>query len=339
LIGSHIIPKFYLEQFSSASERGKNNPGRIWVYERGKVPHDRATSVQGKENGYFGYYKADGTLEESFEKVLADHEAECNEVLALSKFDTFPWQRGSREKLAFYAALLYSRATQRRTYSSKQWTKILAELREAASDDLLVKDIADAVARQLNLTTASESAVRKAIANYIQESDSPNEAKNSFLSGLIENTNLIAGLLLKKEPWRILRPPTRAEFVTTDNPLITFVPLGNGLLHPGYGFRKEMADAAFPLAPDGCLLMGRAWAVPRTLDAMMLKSLNDVFVTISDRYIYSKTRSDEVDVAVQKYAGDCRYGVNAFMPIGLKLPTARQFLRLHFGLEPEQEHT
>jgi Protein of unknown function (DUF4238) len=281
MIGSHIIPKFYLEQFSTPSQRGIGNPGRIWVYERGQEPADRGTSVQGKENGYFGYYKSDGTFEESFETLLAGYENECNDLLVCAKFDTFHWPHGAREKIASYAALLYSRATQRRTYSAKQWTKILSELREAVTDDLLIKEIADAVARQLDLP-ASEDAVRNAITKYIQESETPQEAKNSFLSGLIENTNLIAGLLLKKDPWRILRPPPRGEFITTDNPLVSFVPLGNGLLHPGYGFRKEMVDAVFPLAPDACLLMGKAWAVPRNLDSSMLASLNEALITISD---------------------------------------------------------
>src|SRR5271169_3099437 len=130
MIGSHIIPKFYLEQFSTPSQRGTGNPGRIWVYERGQELADRATSVQGRENGYFGYYKPDGTVEESFETLLSGYENECNDLLVCAKFDTFHWPHGAREKLASYAALLYSRATQRRTYSAKQWTKILAELRE-----------------------------------------------------------------------------------------------------------------------------------------------------------------------------------------------------------------
>jgi hypothetical protein len=109
------------------------------------------------------------------------------------------------------------------------------------------------------------------------------------------------------------------------------------VLHPGYGFRKEIVDAAFPLAPDACLLMGKAWRVSRNLDLAMLASLNEALISISDRYVYSKTYSDEINGLVQNYGGICRYGESAFMPIGLKLPTARQFLRMHFGLGMEQE--
>ena len=334
MIGSHIIPRFYLEQFATPSKRGPGKPGRIWVYEQNQEPDERATSVQGKEKGYFGYFTPNGTLEESFETVLADRENECNDILACSRFDTFPWPLRAREKLAFYAALLFSRATQRRDHAVTQWGKIMAELRHAETDDQLVKEIADAVACKLDLPAPKE-AVRNRIGRYIRESETPQEAKNNFLSGLLDNAELIAKMLLAKEPWRVLRPAEDSQFITTDNPLVTFVPLGNGLLHPGYGFRKEIADAAFPLAPDACLLMGKAWAVPRTLETGMIASLNEALIAISDRYVYSKVRSDEINDKVQKYAGSCRYGVSAFMPVGLELPTARQFLRLHFGLDPE----
>jgi hypothetical protein len=59
LINSHIIPAFYLEQFATPSVRGKDKPGRIWVYEKGNEPDERATSVQGREKGYFGFINPD----------------------------------------------------------------------------------------------------------------------------------------------------------------------------------------------------------------------------------------------------------------------------------------
>jgi len=114
---------------------------------------------------------------------------------------------------------------------------------------------------------------------------------------------------------------------------VTFVPLRHGVLHPGYGFRKPDADAAFPLAPDACLLMGSAWNVPASLDKAAADNLNDVLISVSDRYVYSKTLSREIQGRVDQYGGTTRYGVNAFMPLGIKVPLAREFLRTHFGLD------
>src|SRR5258708_2728264 len=122
MIGSHIIPKFYLEQFATPSTRGKGKPGRIWVYEKGKSPSHRGTSVQGVENGYFGTVRPDGSLEESLEADLAEREKECGDAFVSAKSELFDWtSTSSRNKIAFYAALLFSRATQRRTLSANNW--------------------------------------------------------------------------------------------------------------------------------------------------------------------------------------------------------------------------
>jgi Protein of unknown function (DUF4238) len=72
MIGSHIIPRFYLEQFSTPSELRKKGgkrvkSGRVWVYEKSKDPKLRSTSRQGRENGYFGFILPNGRLNEFFE--------------------------------------------------------------------------------------------------------------------------------------------------------------------------------------------------------------------------------------------------------------------------------
>jgi hypothetical protein len=39
---------------------------------------------------------------------------------------------------------------------------------------------------------------------------------------------------------------------------------------------------------------------------------------------YSKTRFDDVQKAVDLYGGTFRYGVNALMPVGIKLPSVAE---------------
>jgi hypothetical protein len=331
-LNSHIIPAFYLEQFARPSTRGPNNPGRVWVYERGEKPDDRATSVQGRENGYFAFVHPDGTVEESFETVLAERENACNEVLELARSPMYHWPTGSEEKLAFYAAHLFRRATQQRTFSERNWQKIIDDMEQAAADPDYVRQTAADIKSKRGIPI-TDYMLRNSITNWIKEATEPKSARNSFISDLLEHAEQGAGLLLKKRPWRILRPPDGIEFVTSDNPLVTFVPLGNGVLHPGYGFRRTDADAAFPLAPDACLLMGNAWDVPTSLDKAATENLNDALISVSDWYVYSKTLSRETQERVDQYGGTSVYGVNAFMPLGIKIPLARQFLRTHFGLD------
>jgi len=223
------------------------------------------------------------------------------------------------------------RATQQRSHSDRNWQKIVEDIRQAANDPDYIRQFA------LDLTykrgvPVTEEILRDNLTNFVEDATLPKSARNSFVSDLLEHVERGAQQLLNKRPWRILRPPEGMEFVTSDNPLVTFVPLGHGVLHPGYGFNKEYSDAA---APNACLLMGHAWNVPKLLDKAALDHLNDALISVSDRYVYSKTLSSEIQERVDKYGGTSRYGVNAFMPLGIKIPAARQFLRARFGLETE----
>ena len=332
MIRSHIIPKFYLEKFAVRPKRRKRGPGRIWVYERGRKPGQRATSRQGVKKGHFEYRKPDGSWEHSFESLLAEHESECNEILTCAKFETFHWPPRSRERLAFYAGLLFSRATQRRRQQESNWSKTLAGFRQAADDERLVAELAEVTSRKYGMPVAKE-AIRATIVEMVERSYGPAEAQRAFLADLIANAERIAGWLLTKQPWTILRPPLGGEFITSDNPLITFVPLGNGLLHTGYGFRKGMDAAAFPLAPDACLLMGHAWQVPTHLNDQAFGALTQALVSICDRFSYSRVYSKRVQGLVDECGGTSRYGENTFMPLGVAIPTPRQFLRTFFDLK------
>lgn len=299
-------------------------PGRLWIYEKGKAPEERSTSVQGVENGYFGFIRPDGQLDEAFESDLATREGECNEILVCARSDLFHWPYGSRDKIAFYAGLLNSRATQARDFAAKNLKAAFDLMKEASTDESLIQEIA-------NKIEVSPDVIRKGMQLWSQRPPDRVAAKNTFLSNLIYNSELKGQMLLKKIPWRILRPPQGKEFITTDNPLVTFIPLPNGKLHPGYGFNVKNSVSVFALAPDACLSMG-AWAVPNTLSEATLSELNETVTSICDRYVYSKTCADAVQTLVANHAGEFRYGINALLPTGVTMPDARQLIRQHFGL-------
>ena len=226
MIGSHIIPAFYLEQFSTPSvlrkRRGsKVKPGRVWVYEKGRDPEPRSTSRRGRENGYFGFILPDGTLDESVESELAQREGECNEVLFCARSGLFHWPSGSKEKIAFYAALLHSRATQARDFNTKNLTVSFNLMKEAASDETLIQEIAQ------KLGAASDD-IRKGLELFSKRPPDKVAAKNNYLSNLTYNSEVKSQMLLKKTPWRVLRPPHGKEFITSDNPLVTFIPSRTG---------------------------------------------------------------------------------------------------------------
>jgi len=334
MIGSHIIPKFYLEQFATPSRRGKDKPGRIWVYEKGRSPHQRSTSVQGVENGYFGFVRPNGSLEESLETYLADRERECGDVLVSAKSDLFDWtSTASRNKIAFYAALLFSRATQRRTFSARNWADIQKRFSELVDDDNYINDLAVHYAKRYK--EATPTATRNRLRKLAEGMKSESAAKNIFLTDLMENTEFIKGVLLEK-PWCVWKPPLGSEFVTSDNPLITFIAVGNGEFAPGHGFGVPGAVAAFPLAPNAVLMMGISAKVqPYTVNTAQVMKLNETIIRLSDRYVYSRLHSADIAKMVDQYAGTARYGITAFLRAGVGMPNIGDFMRRHIGLNPQ----
>lgn len=332
-IGSHIIPKFYLEQFSFPSRR-PDNPGRIWVYGRGMPPDERATSKQGVENGYFGYVGPDGILEESLETRLATLEAECNEVLPLIKSDLFVWSYTVKKKLAFYAALLFQRATQSRNISAKYWQTIQDGFAETIADEKFIVELADLLRARFKQET-TPAALRTRLTILMESLRKPSEAKNAYLDRLLVTTEYIQSLLLIK-PWQIWKAPLQSEFIASDNPVVTFIRLANRALNPGFGFQYPGVVVAFPVAPNTCLAMGPVGPETVKFDHTHVMLINEVIARLSDKFVYARTKSEEIQKLVDGCGGAAKYGESAFMPREPDLPSIKNFLRQHLGLPPDE---
>jgi hypothetical protein len=336
MIGSHIIPAFYLEQF--ATRQSKKKPGRIWVYEKDKEPDHRSISVQGKEKGYFATLLADSSVDDQeAERALAALENECNEILFCSQSELFDWSSWRhRKKLAFYAGLLYARATQRRDHSRLVGLQIYDELVSAAADVPLMLGIANTINATFKLHVFTAESMRATVLDLVRKGKDSAEMNAHFVSNLRWLAEYFEGLLLRRY-WQVWRPPEGMEFATSDNPVINFIPLSNGPFHPGHGFNRPGVVTAFPLAPRACLVMGIHKDQPdsRTVDGETVAKTNDALISICDRYVYTKTRSDRVHDSVRLYAGSFKYGINALLPIGMKMPKVRDFLLQLFGLDAE----
>jgi hypothetical protein len=336
MIGSHIIPAFYLEQF--ATKQSKKKPGRTWVYEKGKEPAHRSISVQGKERGYFATLLADRLVDDQeAERTLAALENECNEILFCSQSELFDWSSWRhRKKLAFYAGLLYARTTQRRDHSRLVGLQIYDELVSAASDMPLMQGMADTINTSFKLHAFTAESMQATVLNLVRKGKDSAEMNAHFVSNLQWLAEYFESLLLQKY-WQVWRPPEGMEFATSDNPVVNFIPLPNGPFHPGHGFNRPGVLTAFPLAPHACLIMGMAQPHPesRRVDVETVVKTNDALISICDRYVYTKTRSERIHESVKLYAGSFKYGINALLPIGMKMPKVRDFLLQLFGLESD----
>ncbi|HWY55061.1 MAG TPA: DUF4238 domain-containing protein [Terriglobales bacterium] len=338
MIGSHTIPVFYLQQFANKSPLRKKH-GLIWVYEKGKVPQERSLRVQGKQKGYFAVLRDDRSMDDAAsEQAITDLENECNDVLFCSKSELFDWSSSThRRKLAFYIAFLYSRATQRRAHSEKIGLNIYEELSMAADDGKLMQELADAVNKAAGKKALTADSMREITLGRVSQGKTAAEMNTDFVSNLRSLTDHLAGFLIQKH-WQVWRAPEGMEFVSSDNPVMNFIPLPHGPFHPGHGFNTAGAHTAFPLAPGKCLIIGVpvGSAESRRVEAETVTRTNEALISICDKYVYSKTRSDQVQALTQQYAGAFRYGINSLVPIGMKLPSVRGLLRQWYGLDPNE---
>jgi len=310
-IGSHVIPRFYLEQFANPN-RKKNRPGKVWTYEKGKEPQLRGTDSQGYENGYFAFLQPDGTLDESFEAKLATLEERCNDTLVCAKsrlFDLRPLI--GRTTLGFYMGLLFARSTSRRKFSAGNWAKMQGPFAQLEFNEDYVRDTAAHFSETTGETVTADD-IRQLIRNQAARFSKKEETNNSFIQDLLFQAETLKTELVPKA-WQVWEAPAGSEFVTSDNPVVTFVRLAEDLWHPGHGYRKPNVVVAFPLAPTACLTVGIGGPDFLEVDAAKVTRLNEMVIRSCDRFVYSKIRSQEILQMVNDCARTSVPGENAFV--------------------------
>lgn len=330
-IGSHIIPRFYLEQFANANRR-KGRSGNVWVYEKGKPPRQASTKAQGYENGYFAFVRSDGRRDESFETQLAKLENRCDDVLVCAKSKLFDLRvLIHRTTLAFYMGLLFARSTSRRKFSAGNWAKLKGPFSQLEFNEEYVQDTAAHYTEYTGEVVTPEQ-VRQLIRKQAQRFSEKEMIGNTFIQDLLFHAEVMKTELVPRA-WQVWQAPTGTEFVTSDNPVVTFVRLKEDLWHPGHGFRQPGVVVAFPLAPTACLTVGFADRPEfQEVDAATVTLLNDIVVRCSDRFVYSKTLSEEIKKMVNEVGRTSVPGETAFVGAFPDAQRIEEHLRRTMGI-------
>lgn len=310
-IGSHPIPRFYLEQFANPAKR-KDTPGKVWTYEKGKPTHLRSTRSQGYENGYFAFVRSDGTKDESFEFRLARLESRSNDVLVCAKSELYDLTSlAHKNQLAFYIGLLFARSTARRKFSELNWTRLQTPFLQLEFDDEYVKDAAAHYSEILGEDMRPDE-IKRSIRRVASNFTDKQTTGNAFIEDLLFHAEMLKAELVPKQ-WQVLEAPTGTEFISSDNPVISFQKSREDLWHPGCGFRAPGAIVAFPLAPTACLTMGGEGREFQRVDAATVARTNELVVRCCDRFVYSRTPSAEVEGLVNTIARTSVPGETAFL--------------------------
>jgi Protein of unknown function (DUF4238) len=328
-IGSHTIPRFYLEQFATPSQQ-KGKSGVVWVYEKARTPRDTSTSAQGYENGYFKYVRADGTRDESFETKLAALESRCDDVLVSARSRMFELSNPSyRNTLGFYMGLLFARSTARRKFSTQNWMKLKEPLTALMANDEYVRDVAAHFAGKSD-QVVTEDVIREALRRQVERLDDREVAGNGFIEDLLVHTEVMKKTLVPR-PWQVWIAPAGNEFVTSDNPIVTFVRFGD-LWSPGHGFNTPGVVVAFPLASTACLIVGTSGPEYETVDETAVRRINELVVASCDRFVYARTRSTEIERTVNNLAHTSVPGETAFIGKMLDASAMEKYMRDFLGI-------
>ncbi len=335
-IGSHPIPRFYLEQFSNPPKR-KSRVGKVWTYEKGKPVQLRATDSQGYENGYFAYLPPHGKKDETFEALLSKLEDKWNDSLVCAKSRFYDLSLTHRIDLASYVGMLFARSTSRRKFSAGNWAKLQQPFAQLEQNEEYVRDMAAHFTEKTGEPVTPEyiqGMIRKQAASFTEKG----MTGNTFIQDLLVHAEAMKEELVPRT-WQVWEAPDQTEFVTSDNPVVTFVRLKEDLWHPGHGTRTPGVVVAFPLAPCACLTVGfAATGQPefRAVDSATVKRMNEIVASCSDRFVYSKTRSDEIQEMVNTIGGWSVPGKTAFIGQMPNTEQIEEHLRKTIGVPKRQ---
>lgn len=305
-----------------------NNKHYVWVYAKGKQPVHQWTKNTAYENGYFAYTLPDGTVEESLEHILKTMEENAADPLVSAKYDLFVLSGTSRLKLASYAALLYSRSTQRLEWTKRNWFQVYEQLDEAMKDEVFAAALVEHFNRKLG-GDKSVGWIQHHMKELIQQEATTANAKNNFLEQLVTNVEMTKSALLNRRI-SILKAPIGTQFVTSDYPLVTFAPLANGEFLPGEGFGKPTTMMVFPIAPNACLCFGGDDPATRhEVDSKVVDKINWIVMASAHHFVFAQTEDAQIDKLCQDLIGSYIFGKTAFVR---PLPTAKEFFTNFLGL-------
>lgn len=327
MIGSHVIPRFYLEQFASKKKAGAKK-GLIWVYSTNAPERVGTTKSEGIENGYFGIPTAPGALDESLEAHLAGLENRANEVLVMAPNQTFVWSRAYREIMADYVALLYARTKTRRNATAWVSHAVSKDMLRLLEDSELMRELADEYAKLFN-QPVNVAVLQDAVKNAAQDAVTPDDKRGFFLSELLQTATWVSNEVLLPRPWQVWKTAPGQEFITSDSPVVTLLPINDDFA-PGFGFNAPGVLIAFPLNWNSCLVVGASGRETfRELDEQTLDQTNEMQIRCMFQNVYSHSRSDRIAAAVNTYGATCRFGENAFVVPGDFLPKLKEFMLKH----------
>ncbi len=213
--------------------------------------------------------------------------------------------------MAEYWALMFVRASAAFEFHRTFWERSLPEMHERIHSDAKLRGQLIQRYSFLCGRPISEAELLGTYSRVIPSLRTEAEMRSHYIERMQYRTRLFSQILLKK-PWQVWLAPCGSEFVTCDSPVMTLRFDNWGRYYVGDGFGRDGVVALLPISPKACLFAGLQGYPTRLIDQHDVAEINNVVISSAARFVYSKTRNDNVDTVVQGRGGSIRYGVDAF---------------------------
>lgn len=286
----HYVHRAYLEGFQDPALEG-NGEGYVWVYMPGKSPFRQRTERVARRNYYYCY------RQEERRQFLAEHTLQKLEDLALPILRQLRARRftlNPQDRLTFagYIALSHTRVP---TFE-RSVDRISSLL----------------VAKQLEFVANDKRALGEAVAEMREQTGEeidPEEFRKKLTGGTVVakqtsrgwSLRQMSGMMLSLQRvicamnWTfLLAPENDAGFLTSDNPVALFDPIGAPM--GGVGFASSpAAHFTFPISRDVALLAKHQQDHESVeISGFRVRSVNKGTITRADSQLYAPFRSTRV---------------------------------------------
>lgn len=274
----HYIPKLYLKGFTDEA-------GTLWVYEKFNPMRASTPKKEAHRPDYYTH-EENGPRDETAEnmlKVIESRAAPIVRKLANPQFTLTPEMAGD---LYMFVCFMFVRVPSWRENLDRMTARVVRDnsLQIASDKEKFRKLCAD-----YENATGKSVGDYEELRRYVLKGNYELEQKsNAFNLGAMFTSGLDLIEVLSNFGYRVLYAPTGKFFWTSDAPVGTLRPEGNGRATVGMGFGWPGVEVYFPLNKRACLMLKRKIQPSvGVIEAGHVDQINRLTMATAEKYLYS----------------------------------------------------
>lgn len=300
----HYIPEFYLKGFTDKRKV-------LWVCERFKPIRESKPKEEANRPDYYSHSE-NGERDETFEDVLAKVESQAAPIVRKMANPQYSLTLENASHLILFIGFTFARVPAWRELLDKVAAKIAKDSQlELARDK-------DKYYESLKIFEKATGTVLKMgyeeLRQFTLKGEFEIEQKSAgFNLHAMFNSAISIVNQLKMYGYESLYAPKGKFFVSSDSPVFTVHPDGDGTATVGMGFGWPDTEVFFPLNKRTCFRMVRGiQAQAKVLKPERVDQINNLTMATATRYLYSCEGYRRIGRLFDERGCKIRFGRDAF---------------------------